>query len=256
LEQDEVIKPLKALSETPLKIYKESLSDIASVLQTHSDAVKSKEPNYFKYLPETHPLILSVKEWATTYHLDVEWCREAAFSTLLDWRTFPALLKRPLGFSDVPYACKYFRYNSLGDDFSATDREKEFLSYYWYKFEIERREKYLQTTEELIEQAIEKLRREALGYPVLYLMSEEDIANLKQSLKSKVKSLCDKIENAAKRKGYKTPDKRSANTRHLIWLARYQVFGWRFSEIGDNYQAVKNAVVRKSKDLDLPLRKS
>jgi hypothetical protein len=190
-------------------------------------------------------LIDSLVQWSRDWRLDADWCREAAYESLM--RYYRADVSGSL--SSNQFHHRFDLPTRSGLDMTLDPPEG--LEEYWPLF---------LTRDDYLDQVNDRALAEIHLVPLLRLGEISHKRAFVRTILAAAENYCVKVEKYLEKEGYVRPkagEKRNLPL-HLEWAVRYQIqqLGWsRIAELADvKPSAVQKAVTELLKLIDLPQR--
>ncbi len=190
-------------------------------------------------------LINSLVQWSRDWRLDVDWCREAAYESLMRYYRTGATGS----LSSNQFHHRFDLHTRSGLDMTLDPPEG--LEEYWPLF---------LTRDDYLDQVNDRVLAEIHSIPLLRLGEISHKRAFVRTILAAAENYCVKVEKYLEKEGYVRPkagEKRNLPL-HLEWAVRYQIqeLGWsRIAELaGVKPSAVQKAVTELLKLIDLPQR--
>lgn len=195
--------------------------------------------------PTGNAFIDSLLNWSQDWLLDADWCREAAYESLIRYRR-----AQPSGSLSSKQFHHRFDLPTRGD-LDKTLSPPEGLEEYWPLF---------LTRDDYLDQVNDRALAEIHSVPLLKLGEISHKRAFVRTILAAAENYCVKVENYLEKEGYVRPkagEKRNL-PQHLEWAVRYQIqeLGWsRLAELARvKPSAVQKAVTELLELIDLPQR--
>ena len=190
-------------------------------------------------------LIDSLLKWSRDWRLDADWCREAAYESLIRYCRASA----SDSLSNNQFHHRFDLPTRSGLDMTLDPPEG--LEEYWPLF---------LTRDDYLDQVNDRALAEIHSVPLLRLGEISHKRAFVRTILTAAENYCVKVEKYLEKEGYVRPkagEKRNLPL-HLEWAVRYQIqeLGWsRIAELADvKPSAVQKAVTELLKLIDLPQR--